>query len=51
MGGKKMVKIEGIERMWLEDYDEVIFEGWVDAGGVKFGFGQLLGKIVPAIKK
>ena len=51
MGGKKTFKMGDVERMWLEDYDEVIFEGWVDVGDVKFGFGQLVGKVVPAIEK
>lgn len=46
-----MVKMGELERIWLEDYDEVIFEGWVDVGDVKFGFGQLIGKVVPAFKK
>ena len=44
------MEIGGLERIYLEDDDEVIFEGWVDTGAAKLGFGQLTGKVLPAAK-
>ena len=50
MAGSKVFSKDGIERRWLKDGDEVIFDGWVEMGGVKFGFGLLTGTILPTIE-
>ncbi|KAJ9640502.1 hypothetical protein H2199_006041 [Coniosporium tulheliwenetii] len=42
-------ELPGIGGTWLEDGDEVTFEGWAQgANGARIGFGQLTGKILPS---
>lgn len=46
-GVKPFDRGDGQLLTWLEDGDEVIFEGWARSkGGGKIGFGQLYGKVV-----
>ena len=39
----------GEERAFLADGDTVIMTGWCEADGVKIGFGEVSGTILPAI--
>lgn len=49
LGGKQPVKLSGTtERRFLEDYDEVIMHGFAQQGGIRIGFGELRGKVLPA---
>lgn len=42
-------EVPGIGGTWLEDGNEVTFEGWAQgANGARIGFGQLTGKILPS---
>jgi fumarylacetoacetase len=36
-------------RKWLEDGDALTITGWCDGDGYRVGFGEVMGKIVPAI--
>jgi len=36
-------------RKWLEDGDALTITGWCDGDGYRVGFGEVTGKIVPAI--
>lgn len=50
LNGTKPVKLgEGIERRFLEDHDEVIMRGFGQRGDIRVGFGELRGKILPAL--
>lgn len=40
---------EGIERRFLEDHDEVIMCGYGQKTDVRVGFGELRGKVLPAL--
>jgi fumarylacetoacetase len=49
--GKETVMLaDGIERRFLEDHDEVIMRGFGRNGNVRVGFGELRGKILPALR-
>ncbi len=48
--GTKPVKLpDGSERKFLLDGDTVIMRGWAENDGVRIGFGEAAGKILPAI--
>jgi fumarylacetoacetase len=50
-GGKHPLLIsDKVSRSFLEDGDEVIFRGYGQNEAVRIGFGELRGKILPAIK-
>ncbi len=40
---------EGPERRFLEDYDEVVMRGFGQNGNIRVGFGELRGKVLPAL--
>lgn len=47
--GEHPVKLnDGQERQFLEDYDLIVMKGWAEKDGVRVGFGELIGKILPA---
>lgn len=47
-GGKKDVSLsDGSSRTFLEDGDEVIMKGYCERDGIRVGFGQVSGKIIP----
>ncbi|KIY01272.1 uncharacterized protein Z520_02824 [Fonsecaea multimorphosa CBS 102226] len=50
LSGKKPFKLQsGRELSWLEDGDEVVLNGWAKGkGGKKIGFGEAVGKVLPA---
>lgn len=47
-GAKELELDDGIKRKFLQDNDEMILEGWCEKNGVRVGFGQCHGKILPA---
>ena len=51
-GGKQPIQISRDEsRTFLEDGDTVIFHGWCErAGAVRIGFGDVQGRVLPAIE-
>ncbi|KAG0319995.1 hypothetical protein BGZ97_000963 [Linnemannia gamsii] len=47
--GAKDIQLEdGITRKFLKDNDEMILAGWCEKDGVRVGFGECHGKILPA---
>jgi len=47
-GAKEIQLEEGITRKFLHDNDEMILAGWCEKDGVRVGFGECHGKILPA---
>ncbi|CAN5461536.1 fumarylacetoacetase [soil metagenome] len=47
-GQKPLTLIDGVERKFIEDGDTVIMRGYADKEGVRIGFGECKGKILPA---
>ncbi len=48
--GKKPVQMpDGSERKFILDNDTVVMRGWCEKDGVRIGFGECSGKILPAI--
>ncbi|KAF9108246.1 hypothetical protein BGX29_002389 [Mortierella sp. GBA35] len=47
-GAKDIQLEEGITRKFLKDNDEMILAGWCEKDGVRVGFGECHGKILPA---
>ena len=51
VNGTQPVKLrEGTERRFLEDQDEVIIRGFGQKDGIRVGFGELRGKVLPALR-
>lgn len=50
--GTKTVKLEGtnLERKFLADNDEVVLKGHCESNGLRIGFGECRGKLLPAHK-
>ncbi len=49
--GTKSVMLEsGEQRKFLEDNDTVTFTGWCQGEGYRVGFGEVTGKILPALR-
>lgn len=47
--GQNPIKLsDGSERKFLEDNDTVIMRGYAEKGGIRVGFGEVEGKILPA---
>ncbi|KAG0245898.1 fumarylacetoacetate hydrolase [Mortierella sp. GBAus27b] len=49
-GAKDIQLADGITRKFLHDNDEMVLAGWCEKDGVRVGFGQCHGKILPANK-
>lgn len=50
-GGKSPLQLsKTISRRFLEDGDEVVIRGYGQKEGIRIGFGELRGKILPAIR-
>ncbi|MFT5169179.1 MAG: fumarylacetoacetase [Saprospiraceae bacterium] len=50
MGGKHAIKMpDGSERKFIQDGDTVTMKGWCEKDGVRIGFGEVSGKILPAV--
>ncbi|MBC7556736.1 MAG: fumarylacetoacetase [Chryseobacterium sp.] len=39
---------DGSERKFIEDNDTIIMKGWAEKGGIRVGFGEVSGQILPA---
>ena len=50
-GSKTIDMPDGSERKFLKDGDTVILRGWAEKDGVRVGFGEASGKILPAKDK
>ncbi len=48
-GKKPVVMPDGTERKFILDNDTVVMRGWCENQGVRIGFGECRGKILPAI--
>lgn len=47
--GTKPLKLkDGSERTFIEDNDTIIMRGWAEKDGMRVGFGEVNGKILPA---
>ena len=49
-GAKPLVLPNGETRKWLEDGDTLTLTGWADGDGYRVGFGEVAGKILPALE-
>jgi fumarylacetoacetase len=50
-GGKQPIRLSnGETRSFLEDGDEVTLKAWCEAGGIRIGFGECLGRVVSAVQ-
>ncbi len=48
--GKKTLQLEdGTERTFIEDGDTIIMHGYAEKDGVRIGFGECSGKVLPAV--
>ena len=48
--GTKPVKLkDGSERKFINDNDTVIMKGFAEKDGVRIGFGEVRGKVLPAL--
>ena len=47
-GTKPLSMPDGTERRFLEDGDRVIFRGWGERSGIRIGFGEAEGAVLPA---
>ncbi len=48
--GKKPVQMpDGTERKFIQDNDTVVMHGWCEKDGMRVGFGECSGKILPAL--
>jgi fumarylacetoacetase len=48
-GQKPLKMLDGTERKFIEDGDTVIMKGYAEKDGVRIGFGECKGKIIPAL--
>jgi fumarylacetoacetase len=49
-GGTKPIRLHnGEERVWLEVGDELTITGWCQGDGYRVGFGQVTGRVLPAL--
>ena len=47
--GQKPLKLsDGTERKFIEDYDTIIMRGFSEKDGIRVGFGEVRGKVLPA---
>ncbi len=47
-GTKPVAMKDGTERKFIQDYDTVIMRGHCSNGDVRIGFGEVIGKVLPA---
>ncbi|SDO74576.1 fumarylacetoacetate hydrolase [Paenibacillus sp. yr247] len=48
-GSEPLQLINGDERVWLEDGDCLTMTGWCQGDGYRVGFGEVIGRVLPAI--
>jgi len=46
--GRDPVRLDGEERVWLENGDRVMMTGYCQGDGYRVGFGEVSGTILPA---
>jgi fumarylacetoacetase len=49
-GTKPLAMSDGSARKFIEDYDTVIMRGYAEKNGVRIGFGEVSGQVLPAKK-
>ena len=47
-GSKKTKMSDGTERVFINDHDTVIMRGYAEKNGIRVGFGEVTGKVLPA---
>ncbi|EGR27913.1 hypothetical protein IMG5_186650 [Ichthyophthirius multifiliis] len=47
-GQEKIQLSNGQERTFIQDGDTITMKGWAEKNGVRIGFGECSGKILPA---
>ena len=47
-GTKPIPMPDGTERRFIQDGDTVVLRGWAEKNGIRVGFGEASGKVVPA---
>jgi len=47
-GTKPVVMPDGSERKFIEDFDTVVLRGWAEKDGIRVGFGECVGQILPS---
>jgi len=47
-GTKPVALADGSSRTFIADGDEVVMRGWAAGGGVRVGFGECRGVVLPA---
>jgi fumarylacetoacetase len=48
-GTKPVKMIDATERKFINDNDSVIIRGYCEKDGLRIGFGEAIGKILPAL--
>jgi fumarylacetoacetase len=48
-GGKEPIAIAGGTRSFIEDNDRLTLRGWCRGAGFTIGFGECVGKVIPAL--
>ncbi len=49
-GTKPLKMIDGTTRKFIQDYDTVVMRGFAEKRGIRVGFGEVSGQILPALK-
>lgn len=49
-GTRPLKMVDGTERKFIQDYDTVIMRGHAEKNGIRVGFGEVRGKVLPAKK-
>ena len=47
-GTKSIPLSDGSERKFLQDEDTIVMKAWCEKDGIRVGFGEVSGKILPA---
>ncbi|WP_281616177.1 fumarylacetoacetase [Flammeovirga sp. SubArs3] len=47
-GTEPLTMSDGSERTFIEDYDTLILKGWCEKDGLRIGFGEAIGQILPS---
>ncbi|EAR94691.1 fumarylacetoacetase (macronuclear) [Tetrahymena thermophila SB210] len=48
-GTEKIALSEGKERTFIQDNDQIIMKGFAEKNGIRVGFGECAGKVLPAL--
>jgi len=48
-GTKPLTMADGSERRFIQDHDRVTITGWCEGDGYRVGFGEVTGRILPAL--